>query len=133
MRTRFLRQAVVFAALLILAIGTIGALARGRVLKWTVVAAASLLVMRLFFVQQLIAAFLIFSVSFAGLAVIVLILFALDLAWQNALGRAEAFVMVLRRSVRRGEAHVNNPMAVELLTPVMAHRIPAHKQTTFFR
>lgn len=106
---------------------------RGKALKWTFLATAALLVTRLFFVQQLIAAFLIFSVLFACVAVLALILFALDLAWQSALGRAEAYVVVLGRSMRRGRAAVNNSAVANMLTPVLVHRVVSRKQETFFQ
>lgn len=106
---------------------------REKAFKWTVLATTTLLVMRLFFVQQLIAAFLIFSLLFACLAVVVLILFALDLAWRTALAKAEAYAMVLGRSVHRGRARVNNSAVANLLTPALAHRAVSHKQETFFQ
>ena len=84
---------------------------RGNVLKRTILATAALLAMRLFFVQELIAAFLVFSVLFACAAVVAFILFALDLAWRTALARTEAYVMVPGRSLRRGRALANNPAA----------------------
>ena len=106
---------------------------RGKMLRWAVLATSSLLVMRLFFVQQLIAAFLIFSLLFAGLAVVALLLFALDFAWQTALSRAEAYVMVVGRSAGRGGAPINNSAVAGVLTPVLAHRATAQKQNTLFQ
>ena len=99
---------------------------RGKALKWTFLATAALLATRLFFVQQLIAAFLIFSVVFACVAVVVLMLFGLDLAWRAALGRAEAYVVVLGRSMR-GRASVNNSAVGNMLTPVLVQRVVSHK------
>jgi hypothetical protein len=63
-----------------------------------VVAAIVLLALRLFIVQQLLAAFLIFSALFACIAVVVLILFLLDHAWQVGLTRADAYVRAIGRS-----------------------------------
>jgi uncharacterized MnhB-related membrane protein len=103
---------------------------RGKVLKRTILATAVLLAIRLFFVQQLIAAFLIFSVLFACIALVVFILFALDLAWRTALARIEAYVRVLGRSLRRGRALADSSAATNMLTPVLAHRIAPHKQET---
>ena len=100
---------------------------RGKVLKWTILATAALLATRLFFVQQLIAAFLIFAVVFACVAVVVLTLFGLDLAWRAALGRTEAYVVVLGRSIRGGRASVNNSAVGNMLTPVLVHRVVSHK------
>jgi uncharacterized MnhB-related membrane protein len=103
---------------------------RGRALKRTILATAVLLALRLFFVQQLIAALLIFAVLFACVALVALILFALDLAWRSALARTEAYVMVLGRSLRRGRTLANSPAATNMLTPVLAQRIAPHKQET---
>ena len=100
----------------------------GKVLKRTILATAALLAIRLYFVQQLIAAFLIFSVLFACVALVALILFALDLAWRTALARTEAYVMVLGRSERRGRALTNSSAATNMLTPVLARRIVPYKQ-----
>jgi hypothetical protein len=105
---------------------------RAKAFKWTILATGALLVMRLFFVQQLLAALLIFSALFACLAVVALILFGLDLAWQTALGRAESFVMVLARS-RRGPASFNHSAVVNMLTPVLVRRATSHKQHSFFQ
>jgi hypothetical protein len=99
---------------------------RAKVFKWTVLVAGALLMMRLFFVQQLLAALLIFSALFACLAVVVLILFGLDLAWQTALGRANSFVIVHATS-RRGPASVNHSAVVNMLTPVLVRRAASHK------
>ena len=103
---------------------------RGKVLKPTILATAALLAIRLFFVQQLMAAFLIFSVLFAFVAIVALVLFALDLAWRTSLARTEAYVMVLGRSLRRDRALANGSAATNLLTPVLTHRIAPHKQET---
>ena len=103
---------------------------RGKVLKRAILAIAALLALRLFFVQQLIAAFLIFSALFACVALLALILFALDLAWRTALARTEAYAMVLGRSLRRGRALANSSASTNMLTPVLAHRIAPHKQET---
>jgi len=100
---------------------------RARAFKWAVLAIGALLAMRLFFVQQLIAALLIFSVLFACLAVLALILFALDLAWRFAFGRAETYVMALARSPRRSPVSVNNAAVANMLTPVLVHRVVSHK------
>jgi len=99
---------------------------RAKAFKWTVVATGALLAMRLFFVQQLLAALLIFSVLFGCLAVVALILFGLDLAWQTALGRADSFVMELARQ-RRSPASVNHSAVVSMLTPVLVRRATSHK------
>ena len=63
--------------------------------KWIVVAAAVLMALQLYIVQQLLAAFVIFSALFACIAVVVLILFLLDHAWQVGLTRAEAYIRAI--------------------------------------
>lgn len=99
---------------------------RATAFKWAVVATGALLAMRLFLVQQLLAALLIFSALFGCLAVVALILFGLDLAWQTALGRAESFVMVLARP-RRGAASVNHSAVASMLTPALVRRAMSNK------
>lgn len=74
---------------------------RGKILKWIVVGAAALMAMRLFVVQQLVAAFLIFSVLFACLAFVALIFFLLDQAYQIALARADVYMRAIGRAARR--------------------------------
>jgi hypothetical protein len=103
---------------------------RGKVLKPAILAIGVLLAVRLFFVQQLIAAFLIFSALFACVALLALVLFVLDLAWRAAVARTEAFAMVLGRSVSRGRALAESSSATNMLTPVLAHRIASHKRNT---
>jgi hypothetical protein len=66
--------------------------------KSIVVAVAVLMALRLYIVQQLLAAFLIFSALFACIAVVVLILFLLDHAWQVGVTRAEAYVRAIGRT-----------------------------------
>jgi hypothetical protein len=66
--------------------------------KRIVVAATVLMALRLYIVQQLLAAFLIFSALFACIAVVVLILLLLDHAWQVGVTRAEAYVRAIGRT-----------------------------------
>jgi hypothetical protein len=69
-----------------------------KVLKTRIaVAATVLMALRLYIVQQLLAAFLIFSALFACIAVVVLILFLLDHAWQVGVTRAEAYIRAIGR------------------------------------
>src|SRR5258708_34927495 len=70
--------------------------------KRMVLATTALIAMRLFFVQQLIAAFLLFSVLFACIACVALIVFLLDEAVQTALAWAEMFMRAFRRAAWRG-------------------------------
>jgi uncharacterized membrane protein len=66
-----------------------------KILNWIVVAAAVLMALRLYIVQQLLAAFLIFSALFACIAVLVLILVLLDHASQVGVTRAQAYVRAI--------------------------------------
>lgn len=70
---------------------------RKKILNRIVVAATVLMALRLYIVQQLLAAFLIFSALFACIAVVVLILFLLDHAWQVGVTRAEAYIRAIGR------------------------------------
>jgi uncharacterized MnhB-related membrane protein len=65
--------------------------------KRIVVAAAVLMALRLYIAQQLLAAFFIFSALSACIAVVVLILFLLDHAWQVGFTRAEAYIRAIGR------------------------------------
>jgi uncharacterized MnhB-related membrane protein len=99
---------------------------RATAFKWAIAAIGALLAMRMFFVRQMLAALLIFSVLFVCLAVVALILFGLDLAWRTALGGAESFVMALAR-LRHGPASVNHSAVVNMLTPVPVRSGTSHK------
>jgi hypothetical protein len=83
---------------------------RGKVYKWAVVAAIAIIAARLFFVQDTIAAFVIFSVLFACGAVVVLIVFLVDRAVQTALDWAEAYVRAFGQAARRSRERVGKPM-----------------------
>jgi hypothetical protein len=61
-----------------------------KIFKWIFLTITALIAMRLFFVKELIAAFLIFSVLFALLAAVVLVLVLLDHVFQTALSWVEA-------------------------------------------
>jgi DNA-binding protein len=76
-------------------------ISRGKIFKWIALAVSALIAMRLFFVQQLIAAFLIFSVLFACIATVVLIVFVLDRVVQIAFARGEIYLKAFGRAVRR--------------------------------
>jgi hypothetical protein len=65
------------------------------------VAVIALIATHLFFVQELIAEFVIFSVLFACIAVVVLILFLLDHAIQTTLDWVEVYVKAFGRATRR--------------------------------
>jgi len=96
-------------------------------IKWIVVAGVALLAMRLFLVRELIAALLIFSVLFACIAFVVLILFALDHAWQIALTRAGMSMRAYVHPARRTRVSVNNSAVVNMLTPILEHRTVSNK------
>jgi hypothetical protein len=72
-----------------------------KIFKWIVVAATALIATRLFFVQQLIAAFLIFSVLFACITGLVLIVYLLDDAARAAFDWAEVCMRAFGRAARR--------------------------------
>jgi hypothetical protein len=95
---------------------------RNQILKWTAFAAAVLIVTRLFFVQQLIAAFLIFSALFVCLAAVALVLFVLDYAWQAGFARAEAYVKTAARPEHAGRVSFNSSGVASLLATVVEHR-----------
>jgi hypothetical protein len=80
-----------------------------NIIKWAMMAAAGLLATRLFFVQEMMAALLIFSVAFACVAVVALFVFVVDHAVLTALGGvdilAKAFGRVARRSWERAEGY----------------------------
>jgi hypothetical protein len=77
-------------------------IAHGKMFKWILLTTTALIAMRVYYVQELIVAFLIFSVLFACIACVVLILFLLDQAYQMVLARAEMYVSAYGRAVRRG-------------------------------
>ena len=72
-----------------------------KMFKWIVQTSAVLIAIRQFYVQQLIAALLIFSVLFASLAVVVFLIFLLDHAWQAALDQIEIHAKAIGRAARR--------------------------------
>ena len=72
-----------------------------KMFKWTVQTSAALIAIRQFYVQQLIAALLIFSILFASLAVVVFLIFLLDYAWQAALDQIEIHAKAIGRTARR--------------------------------
>jgi uncharacterized MnhB-related membrane protein len=100
---------------------------RKKIFQWIYAAAAALIAMRMFFVQQLIAAFLLFSALSACIAVVVLILFMLDHAWQVAFARAEVYVRAFGRPAPRTPAPVNNPAVANMLTPILDHTTASNK------
>jgi hypothetical protein len=67
--------------------------------KWIWIGLAAVPAIRLYYVREMIAALIIFSVFFVGAATVVLIVFLLDRASQHAMAWAEAGVV---RLVHRG-------------------------------
>ena len=94
---------------------------RGTVFKWIALVCSGLIVLRLYFVQELIAAFLIFSVLFACMAALALIVFMLDHAAQFALSRTEDFIRTLGRSLTPTQRTVNSSATAGMLTPSPEH------------
>jgi hypothetical protein len=72
-----------------------------KMFKWIVLTASALIAARVYFVQELIVALIIFSVLFVGLAFVALIFFLLDQAYQIALARAEVYMRAIGRAARR--------------------------------
>jgi hypothetical protein len=90
--------------------GMIYRISRRNIYKWAVVAAIALIVTRLFFVQELITALVIFSVLFACVAIAVLMVFLVDHAVQTVLDWAEAYVRAFGQAARRSRERVRKPM-----------------------
>jgi hypothetical protein len=74
--------------------------------RWTLLAIGVLGGLNLYFVQQMIAAFLIFSALFACLAGILLVVFLIDYVGQASLGWAEAIFRKSLSVMHRGEVGV---------------------------
>ncbi len=94
-------------------------LSRGRILKWIAISTAALIALHEFFVQELIAELLIFTVLFGCIAVVGLVLLALDQAWQFASSGAETLREAFNRSMRERRVPVDSAASVNLLTPVL--------------
>jgi hypothetical protein len=73
-----------------------------KIFKWIGLTTTALIAVRVYYVQELIAVFVIFSILFASLAGVVLIVFLLDHAAQTALAWAEVCVRAFGRAARRG-------------------------------
>ena len=100
---------------------------RREIFRWIVLACAACMALRVYFVQQLIAAFFIFSILFACVAAVALVVFMMDHAAQIAFARAEAFMRALGRQARPGKAAVNGRATAGMLTPIHEHRIATGK------
>ena len=99
---------------------------RRKILKWIAISAAALVGLRLFFVQELIAELIIFAVLFGCVAVVALVLLALDEAWQFAFARAETLLRSQRRLLIRNQISVDQSSAVNILTPILERRSTFH-------
>jgi hypothetical protein len=99
-----------------------GQMVRGKILRWASLAASILIVTQVFFLQQLIVAFLIFAALFASLAATALILFALGHDWRIALDRAAMYISAFGRAISQGPAPLNNAVVARVSAPVAEHR-----------
>jgi hypothetical protein len=100
---------------------------RKEIFRWIVLACAAWMALRLYFVQELIAAFFIFSILFACVAAVVLVVFMMDHAAQIAFAWAEAFMRAFGRPARPHEAAVNGRATAGMLTPIHEHRTATGK------
>jgi len=88
---------------------------------------AALIAIRQFFVQELIAAVLIFAALFACIAVVAAFLLALDQGWRIALARTAGYIDAHRWFAGRVRAPVNGPTDADMLTPVSDSRAASDK------
>ena len=95
---------------------------RNTIVRRAVLATVAVLALRVYFVQELIAAFFIFSVLFVCVAAVVLAVFVMDHAGQIAFARVEAIVRALIRPARPGQISVNRRATAGMLTPVHDRR-----------
>jgi hypothetical protein len=100
---------------------------RRAIFKWMVLACTASMALRLYFVQQLIAAIFIFSILFACVAAVALMVFMMDQAGQIAFARAEGFMRALGRPARAGRMSVNRSADAGILTPILARRATTGK------
>jgi hypothetical protein len=70
--------------------------------KWLLLGLAALVAVQIYYVQEMLAALLLFSVAFALVGAVLLILFTLDRASQWALGWTEVRAVGAVRVARRG-------------------------------
>jgi hypothetical protein len=77
-------------------------ISKRKMFKWIGLTAAALIAVRVYFVQEMIVASIIFSALFACLAFVVLIFFLLDHAYQIALARAAVYMRTYGRAARQG-------------------------------
>lgn len=100
---------------------------KGKILKGAAVFVIALIAVRQFFVQELIAAGVIFAALFACIAFFALVLLALDQAWRTALARTEKYINASRRLAGRGATAVNGPTVANMLAPVLDSRPASDK------
>jgi hypothetical protein len=99
----------------------------GKTLKWIALAAGTLIAMQLYFVQQMIAALLLFTAVFACFAAVVLIFLALGNAWQMAFDWAAMHVSAFGRALRHGPGPLNSSLVAGALA-LERRASPANKQ-----
>jgi hypothetical protein len=95
---------------------------RTAIFKWILLVCAALMTLRLYFVQQMIAAMFIFSIFFLCMAAVALMLVVLDYAGQIVLARAEATIRALGRPARLDRDSVNSSADARILTPIHESR-----------
>jgi hypothetical protein len=85
--------------------------------KWILIGFAAVPAIRLYYIQEMIAALIIFSVLFVGVSMVVLILFLLDRASQQ-------IVVWIELGVARGLHWVVYVVEGMIARPVWAHAVP---------
>jgi hypothetical protein len=80
-----------------------------RALKWTWIGLAAFVALQMYFVQEMLAALVLFTIAFAVSAIIVLVLYVVDRAGQWSLGWAGQHSGPAIELVRRGFAMVEDP------------------------
>jgi hypothetical protein len=91
----------------------------GRALKWIAIAAIASIAAHQFFVQEMIAAFLLFAVVFACVAVVVLVFVAQDEAWRVSFARAPMYIGPCLLKARWSHRAVINSSAANISTPLL--------------
>jgi hypothetical protein len=75
------------------------AVSESKARKWLWFALAALVAVQLYYVQEMLAALVLFSVVFAVVAIVALVVFVVDWAGQNAVAWAEPRVFQASKSV----------------------------------
>ncbi|HYA98567.1 MAG TPA: hypothetical protein VEH49_10755 [Methylomirabilota bacterium] len=80
---------------------------KGR--KWLWRALAVFAAMQLYFVREILAAYLLFTIGFACLAILVAGIYVLQTAWEGALGYAARYGAPVFSLARRGWSYAERP------------------------